>query len=158
MNTTKKHEVLRFLITGVVCFAVEFILLILTKELLRIDTLIATPIAFLGSVTVNYLMCIAWVFEGTKNSGRVTQLGFLITSAMGLLFNELLMLVFRLILGEETVLFTIFGFAISMYMLNKALATLLVMVWNYFTKRAMLQSDWLRKFQKKNDADIMHTK
>lgn len=158
MNTTKKQEVLRFLITGVVCFAVEFILLILTKELLRIDTLIATPIAFLGSVTVNYLMCIAWVFEGTKNSGRVTQLGFLITSAMGLLFNELLMLVFRLILGEETVLFTIFGFAISMYMLNKALATLLVMVWNYFTKRAMLQSDWLRKFQKKNDADIMHTK
>ena len=52
------------------------------------------------------------------------------------------------LLGEETVLFTIFGFAVRMYMINKVLATLLVMVWNYFTKRAMLQSDWLKKLQK----------
>lgn len=151
------REIIRFLLTGIVCFAVEFVLLVMLKELFRIDTLIATPIAFLGSVTVNYLMCIAWVFEGTKNSGRTTQLGFMITSVMGLLFNELFMLVFRLIFGEGTVLFTIFGFAVSMYMVNKALATLLVMVWNYFTKRAMLQSDWLRKMQKKNNTDIMHT-
>ena len=146
--SSRMTEVLRFLITGVVCFAVEFVLLVLLKELFHIDTLIATPIAFLGSVTVNYLMCIAWVFEGTKNSGRATQIGFLVTSAMGLLFNEVLMLAFRFLLGEETVLFTIFGFAVSMYMINKVLATLLVMVWNYFTKRAMLQSDWLKKLQK----------
>lgn len=147
-HTAQVQEIIRFLLTGIVCFAVEFILLVMLKELFHIDTLIATPIAFLGSVIVNYLMCIAWVFEGTKNSGRATQLGFLITSAMGLLFNELLMLVFRLLFGEEAVLFTIFGFSVSMYMVNKALATLLVMVWNYFTKRAMLQSDWLRKLQK----------
>lgn len=146
--SSRMTEVLRFLITGVVCFAVEFVLLVLLKELFHIDTLIATPIAFLGSVTVNYLMCMAWVFEGTKNSGRATQLGFLVTSAMGLLFNEVLMLAFRFLLGEETVLFTIFGLAVSMYMINKVLATLLVMVWNYFTKRAMLQSDWLKKLQK----------
>lgn len=146
--TNRTQEIMRFLITGVVCFAVEFILLVLLKELFHMDTLIATPIAFLGSVTVNYLMCVAWVFEGTKNSGRATQIGFLVTSAMGLLFNEVLMLAFRFLLGEETVLFTIFGFAVSMYMINKVLATLLVMVWNYFTKRAMLQSDWLKKLQK----------
>ena len=146
--TNRTQEIMRFLITGVVCFAVEFILLVLLKELFHMDTLIATPIAFLGSVTVNYLMCVAWVFEGTKNSGRATQIGFLVTSAMGLLFNEVLMLAFRFLLGEETVLFTIFGFAVSMYMINKVLATLLVMEWNYFTKRAMLQSDWLKKLQK----------
>lgn len=156
-RAARLQEILRFLVTGMVCFAVEFLLLVLLKELFHMDTLLATPIAFLASVAVNYLMCVAWVFEGTTNNGRATQLGFLITSAMGLLFNELFMLVFRLLLGEETVLFTIFGFAVSMYMVNKALATLLVMVWNYFTKRAMLQSDWLRKFQKKNDADAMHT-
>lgn len=141
-------EVTRFALTGAICFSVEFLLLVLLKELFHMDTLLATPIAFLLSVTVNYLMCVTWVFEGTKNSGRATQLGFLLTSAMGLLFNELLMLVFRLVFGEETVLFTIFGFSVSMYMVNKAVATLLVMVWNYFTKRAMLQSDWFRKLQK----------
>lgn len=147
-QSSRIQEIIRFLVTGIVCFAVEFVLLVLFKELLHMDTLVATPIAFLGSVTVNYLMCVAWVFEGTKNSGRATQIGFLVTSAMGLLFNELLMLVFRFLLGEETVLFTIFGFAVSMYMLNKALATLLVMVWNYFTKRAILQADWLKKLLK----------
>ena len=139
------QEIIRFLVSGVVCFAVEFILLVLLKELLYMDTLIATPLAFLGSVTVNYLMCVAWVFEGTKNGGRATKVGFLATSAIGLLLNELLMLAFRFLLGEEIVLFTIFGFAVSMYMLNKVLATLIVMVWNYFTKRAMLQSAWLKK-------------
>ena len=141
----KKHsariqEVVRFLVTGVVCFAVEFILLVLLKELFHLDTMIATPIAFLASVAVNYLMCVAWVFEGTTSNGRATQVGFLITSAMGLLFNELLMLAFRLLFGEEIVLFSIFGFDVSMYMVNKALATLLVMVLNYFTKRMILHA------------------
>lgn len=147
-RSSRMQEIIRFLVSGVVCFAVEFILLVLLKELLHMDTLIATPIAFLGSVTVNYLMCVAWVFEGTKNGGRATKIGFLATSAIGLLLNELLMLAFRFLLGEETVLFTIFGFAVSMYMLNKVFATLLVMVWNYFTKRAMLQADWLKKLCK----------
>ena len=40
--------------------------------------------------------------------------------------------------AEDGVLFTVFSFTVTMYMLNKAMATLLVMVWNYFTKRAIL--------------------
>jgi len=147
-GSSRFQEIVRFLVTGVVCFAVEFVLLVLLRELFHMDTLIATPIAFLGSVTVNYLMCVAWVFEGTKNSGKATQVGFVLTSAMGLVFNEIFMLVFRFILGEDTILFTFLGFAVSMYMVNKALATLLVMIWNYFTKRAMLQADWLKYFRK----------
>lgn len=147
-QSNRYAEIVRFAITGAICFAVEFILLVLLKELLHLDTLIATPIAFLGSVIVNYLMCIAWVFHDTKSNGKATQIGFLVTSVMGLLFNELLMLVFRFLFGEETILFTVFGFSVSMYMLNKVLATLLVMVWNYFTKKAILQSNLLQKLQK----------
>ena len=142
MSDTKNarlREVFRFLVTGAVCFAVEFLILVLLKELLHMDTLLATPLAFTGSVVVNYLLCVAWVFTGAKDNGNATRVGFLTTSVMGLLFNELLMLLFRLMLGESQILFTIFGFSVSMYMVNKALATLLVMVWNYFTKRAMLR-------------------
>ena len=93
----------------------------------------------IAMLMVNYLLCVAWVFTGAKDNGNATRVGFLTTSVMGLLFNELLMLLFRLMLGESQILFTIFGFSVSMYMVNKALATLLVMVWNYFTKRAMLR-------------------
>lgn len=148
-NTSRLGEIIRFVVTGGVCFAVEFVVLVLLVDTLHLDTLIATPIAFLVSVIVNYLMCMAWVFEGTKDAGAAAKVGFLITSLIGLLLNELLMLLFRVTLGETMVLFTIFGFTATMYMLNKCLATLIVMVWNYFTKRAVLQSDIIRRLTRK---------
>ena len=131
-------EAIRFALTGGVCFLVELAVLILLKEKLGIDTLIATPIAFLVSVILNYLLCVVWVFRGAKNKGAGAKAGFLITSLIGLGLNELLMLLFRLTLGEDTVILTLAGRQISMYVLNKCLATLIVMIWNYFSKRAVL--------------------
>ena len=83
-------------------------------------------------------MCVRWVFPAAGEQRNAARLGFLVTSVMGLLLNELLMYVFRHALGEDTVLFTVFGFTVSMYMLNKTLSTVIVMVWNYFTKRWIL--------------------
>ena len=131
-------EIVRFALTGGVCFLVELALLILLKGSLGIDTLIATPIAFLVAVILNYLLCVVWVFRGAKNRGAGAKAGFLITSVIGLGLNELLMLLFRLILGEDAVILTLGGKTINMYVLNKCLATLIVMIWNYFSKRAVL--------------------
>ena len=125
-------------LTGGVCFLVELGVLILLKGKLEIDTLIATPIAFLVSVILNYLLCVVWVFRGAKNRGTGAKAGFLITSLIGLGLNELLMLLFRLILGEDAVILTVAGKTVNMYVLNKCLATLIVMIWNYFSKRAVL--------------------
>lgn len=138
-------EVIRFAVTGGVCFVIEFAVLVLLRELMHLDTLIATPIAFTVSVIVNYLMCIAWVFDGVKEQGTTAKVGFVVTSLIGLVLNELLMLLFRVTLGEDTVLLTLFGFTATMYMLNKVIATGVVMVWNYFTKRAVLQSDLIAR-------------
>ena len=135
----KIKETLRFVITGGFCFLVEFVCLVLLRDTVGLDTLIATPIAFLISVAVNYLLCVRWVFTGAKDQDAAGKAGFLITSVMGLLLNELLMLLFRVIFGEDAVIFSVFSFTVTMYMVNKALATLIVMVWNYFTKRAILQ-------------------
>ena len=131
-------EVIRFALTGGVCFLVELAVLILLKGKLGIDTLIATPVAFLISVILNYLLCVVWVFRGAKNRGAGAKAGFLITSVIGLGLNELLMLLFRLILGEDAVILTVIGKTVNMYVLNKCLATLIVMIWNYFSKRAVL--------------------
>ena len=133
-------EALRFIITGGVCFAVEFVCLVLLRDTAGLDTLIATPIAFLISVALNYLMCVKWVFQGVGEQKRAAQAGFLLTSVMGLLLNEGLMLLFRHLFGEDQALFSVFSFTVTMYMVNKVLATLLVMVWNYFTKRYILKS------------------
>ena len=135
---SRTAEIIRFALTGGVCFLVELAVLILLKGSLGIDTLIATPIAFLVSVILNYLLCVVWVFRGAKNRGAGAKAGFLITSVIGLGLNELLMLLFRLILGEDTVILTLGTRTINMYVLNKCLATLIVMIWNYFSKRAVL--------------------
>ena len=131
-------EVIRFALTGGVCFLVELGVLILLKGVLGMDTLIATPLAFLVSVILNYFLCVVWVFKGTKNRGAGAKAGFLITSLIGLGLNELLMLLFRLILGEDAVILTLGGREVKMYVLNKCLATLIVMIWNYFSKRSIL--------------------
>ena len=135
---SRTAEVIRFALTGGICFAVELAVLILLKGGLGIDTLVATPIAFLVSVILNYLLCVVWVFRGAKNRGAGAKAGFLITSLIGLGLNELLMLVFRLVLGEDAVILTLGSRTINMYVLNKCLATLIVMIWNYFSKRAVL--------------------
>ena len=138
-------EVVRFALTGGVCFLVEFAALVLLKEGLGLDTLIATPIAFALSVVVNYALCMRWVFRGARDGGAAAKAGFAVTSVMGLVLNEGLMLLFRVILGEDAVLLTLLGYPVTMYMLNKALSTLLVMVWNYFTKKAVLQSGLIQR-------------
>ena len=135
---SRAAEIIRFALTGGICFVVELAVLILLKGRLGIDTLIATPIAFLVSVILNYLLCVVWVFRGAKNRGAGAKAGFLITSLIGLGLNELLMLLFRLTLGEDTVVLTVGTRTINMYVLNKCLATLIVMIWNYFSKRAVL--------------------
>ena len=132
-------EVIRFVVTGGVCFLIEFAALVLLRDKVGLDTLIATPIAFLISVIVNYILCVRWVFVGAKEQKNAAKLGFLITSVMGLLLNELLMYLFRISLGEDTVVMTVFSFTVTMYMVNKCLATVIVMVWNYFTKRWILK-------------------
>ena len=138
MKNSRTKEIIRFVVTGGVCFLIEFAVLVGLRDGLGLDTLVAAPIAFLVSVIVNYLMCVRWVFDGAAEQGNAQKIGFLITSAVGLGLNELLMLLFRFVLGEERVLLALGGREVKMYVLNKCLATLIVMIWNYFSKRAVL--------------------
>ena len=131
-------EALRFAVTGGICFLIEFAALVGLRDGLGLDTLIATPAAFLISVVVNYAMCVRWVFPAAGEQRNAARLGFLLTSVMGLLLNEGLMLLFRTVFGEDGVLLTAGGFSLAQYMVNKVLATLIVMIWNYFTKRWIL--------------------
>ena len=138
MSRERIREILRFVIAGGAGFAVEIGALILLKEKLGMDTLIATPIAFTISVIVNYLICVFWVFRGAREQNRKNQIAFFLTSAVGLVLNEVLMLLFRVLLGEDAVILTFGSRTINMYVLNKCMATLIVMIWNYFSKRAVL--------------------
>ena len=139
MGKKKLTEIIRFAISGGVCFLIEFALLVLLRDTCGLDTLVATPIAFTVSVIVNYLFCVKWVFPDAGKQGNKARIAFFISSIMGLFLNEGLMWLFRVLFGEDAVVITVFGFAVTMYMVNKVLATLIVMVWNYITKRYILK-------------------
>ena len=140
MNNRMK-EIVKFVFTGGVCFLIEYAALIVLKEWLHLPVVAATPIAFLISVVFNYLLCVKWVFDGAAEGNRKAQIGFIITSLMGLALNWLIMWALTAIFGEDTVLLSLFGIEVKVYMLNKVIATGLVMVWNYFTKRWLLKGN-----------------
>ena len=137
--TSKLREIIKFVFTGGICFLLEYAALILLKEWLHLPVVAATPVAFLISVVFNYLLCVKWVFDGAKEGSRKAQVGFVITSGIGFFLNWLLMWALTALLGEDALLFALFGVQVKVYMLNKIIATGLVMVWNYFTKRWLLK-------------------
>ena len=94
---------------------------------------------FLVSVVANYLLCVKWVFPGADGSGGKTKAGFVLTSGIGFFLNWGIMALLTALFGQDGILLTLFGIQLKVYHLNKAIATLLVMVWNYFTKRLILK-------------------
>lgn len=134
-------EIIKFGFTGGVCFLIEWLALTAMVEWLALDVNLATPLAFLISVVINYLLCVRWVFDGAKDGDRKAQMGFIVTSLLGLAINSLVMLVLGLLFDEHAVLLQAFGFTLKVYQVNKVVATLVVMVWNYFTKRWLLKGD-----------------
>ena len=131
-------ELIRFTVAGFVSFAAELLTFVLMKKVYGIDTLVAVPVAFVLAVAINYLMCVLWVFQGAAHQSRKSRVAFFLTSAVGLALNELLMLLFRIVWGEEQVLVSMFSFSVRLYVMNKIIATGIVMIWNYFTKRMIL--------------------
>lgn len=82
-----------------------------------LNYLISAAIAFILGVATNYLLCIVWIFEST---GRVKKeiILFVVIGVGGLILNEVIIW----LLVEEAKLY---------YMLAKAVAVVIVLVWNF---------------------------
>ncbi len=152
METNKRQsaprEALRFAVSGGACFLIEFAALSLLKKT-GMPTLAANAIAFLISVALNYLLCVKWVFPQASDGGAAARAGFLITSLIGLALNEAFMFALIKLLGDEAELATVASFTFRMYHLNKLICALLVMIWNYFTKKSILTGAWTHRLSEK---------
>jgi len=124
-HSTRGLEAYRFIVAGLATFAVEFALLILLKEGLGIQYLIANAIAFTVAVAFNYVLSVAWVFHGAKNGGNVAKIAFFTVSVIGLVLNQLLM-------------WLLVGLGGLYYLVAKLITSVLVMLWNYAAKRKVL--------------------
>lgn len=120
-------QIMKFGIVGVIAFVIDYGLLVALTELLGVDYLVSATISFTVSVVFNYLASMRYVFTRRDDVGRVREfVVFVALSVIGLGINDLFMW-----LGVEV-------FAID-YRLTKFVATAVVMVWNFVTRKVFLE-------------------
>ena len=121
------NQILKFGVVGGLAFIIDYGILIFLTEVFHINYLISTTISFIVSVIFNYIMSIFWVFDVDENKNRTTVFYVIsILSVIGLLLNDLFMWVF------------VDGMSIH-YLIAKIIATLLVMIYNFITRKLFLE-------------------
>lgn len=124
-------QILRFGVVGGSAFVVDFGLLVILTEIAHLNYLVSATCSFIVSVIFNYILSIYWVFDRCQQRHgihKVLQIVLFISlAACGLLVNNAIMWVSVEIL------------AIS-YVIGKLIATFIVMVFNFVTRKMLLEA------------------
>ena len=118
-------EIIRFSSGRRICFIIDYGIMVAHKKLLGFHYLIAAAIGFAVSVVLNYSLCVVWAFKGVEKTNKKIMAAFLLTSLAGLGLNELFMWIFVDLMHIY-------------YMFAKIITVVLVMIWNYITKKKAL--------------------
>ncbi len=120
-------QIFKFGIVGGTAFILDFAFLYLFREAFHFPVLLANTLSFCISVIYNYMASVKWVFDVNKEKDARKQfILFIIFSVIGLLLNDLIMWV-------STDVLSIY------YLLAKIIATLIVMVFNFITRKLFLE-------------------
>lgn len=120
-------QIMRFGVVGVISFLVDYGILYVLTEKANIYYLISAGISFTVSVIINYLLSMSWVFKSNNKRGKKEEfILFVIMSLGGLLLNQIMMYVF---VDHMNVY----------YMLAKIVATAIVMVYNFISRKLVLE-------------------
>ena len=119
-------QLIKFGIVGVVATLIDLAVLMILKEYMKIDVLVASAAAFLVSVIANYILSMLFVFQGGKNSKSKEFLLFVVLSIGGLLLNQLIMWI-----GTEIMT--------AYYLWAKVFALVFVPIYNFVTRKIFLE-------------------
>ena len=153
-------ELIKFLITGVVCAIADFLTTSLFLKIcaglpLTAQSAISLLAGFIVGVTLNYILSTFWVFKGKQDRSVTKSTRFIVlfvifsAIAYGLSYGtyELCRLIFNsactININEATISyilqFTFWGDALFwLYFLAFFLKTLVGLIWNYFTRKYIL--------------------
>lgn len=121
-------QICRFSFVGILCFAVDYFLLLFFTEIIGMNYLISGSISFIVSVIINYILSIRYVFcSDHRISFKKELITFTLLSLFGLFINEIFMWFFV----EHINL---------CYSLSKIYAGLLVSIYNFISRKIFLES------------------
>lgn len=117
----------KFGIVGFLCFLIDYGLMVALTETTNLSYFSSCGISYTTSVVVNYILSMRFVFKGKDDMSKFMEIVvFIILSIIGLAFNQLIMWI-----AVET--FHIF------YAVAKILATMMVTVYNFISKKIFLE-------------------
>ena len=114
-------QLMKFGVVGVIAFIIDYGLMVLLTEVFGIDYLVSATVSFTVSVIFNYIASMRYVFRHREGM-------FVTLSVLGLLINDLIMWVGTGLWGIS-------------YLITKIVATVIVMVWNFVTRKRFLDAD-----------------
>lgn len=121
------RQIVRFGGVGVLCFLIDYGILNVLTEYAKVYYLLSATISFSVSVIVNYVLSTLFVFDVDKAHSRVRDLLlFVVFSVIGLGLTAGIMK-----LGVDWLAFD--------YRLVKIIATAIVMVYNFITRKLFLE-------------------
>lgn len=140
VNPKEAERFSKFLVVGTIGFVVDFGTLTLLKELFNVPTLIANTISFSAAVVSNFTFNRFWTYPDSRNKKITAQLGqFAVVSIIGLTINNTLLVLLE---GPfDSLMLTVGLLGGRGYIPAKAIATIVVLFWNFFVNRYWTYND-----------------
>ncbi len=134
VNAKELERFLKFMVVGTIGFVVDFGTLNLLVQLVGLPPLVANVFSFSLAVLSNYTWNRLWTYPDSRSkSVRAQLLQFVVVNVAGLGINTLVM---WMLMPASTRLVGELGYNIA-----KAVATIIVLFWNFVVNRYWTYSD-----------------
>ena len=125
------EQILKFGVVGIIATVIDFGVLYVLSQPLGMDPVISAGISFCVSLVFNYVASMRYVFTHREDMSRSREFViFLVLSLIGLAINEAIMAAGVAVLGNSAL--AVMG--------TKVLATAIVMVWNFVSRKKWLDA------------------
>lgn len=125
------EQILKFGVVGIIATVIDFGVLYVLSQPLGLDPVLSAGISFCVSLVFNYVASMRYVFTHREDMSRSREfVFFLVLSLIGLAINEAIMAAGVAVLGSSAL--AVMG--------TKVLATAIVMVWNFVSRKKWLDA------------------
>ncbi len=126
------RQFFRFSVVGITAFIIDYLMLMLLSQVVRMNPVLAAGISFIVSSVFNYFASMRFVFTHRDELSRSREfIVFIVLSGIGLVINECIMWIGISYFGSDALTVSIV----------KVGASAMVALWNFVSRRKWLDAD-----------------